>query len=225
MLAGSSGEQPGPARAGRGGLGFIERRYLLALARMSVEQRLAGGSLGIRAWEAPSEDIVREGACFVTIDSGGSLRGCIGTLKAFRPLVEDVIRNAEMSAFEDERFRPLSRAELGSVRFSISVLEEPSPLEAGSAGELLGQIAEGKHGLIVRKGASMATYLPHVWRVHRTKEQFLSNLCLKAGLGSDEWMAPRGMEFLAYLAQEFSELEPVRPASQRFNSSDVKKNS
>ncbi len=205
MRAASPPERPCAAREGRERLGFIERRYLLALARMSVEQRLAGGSLEIGGWEAPSHDVVDEGACFVTIHSGERLRGCIGTLRAFRPLLEDVIRNAEMSAFEDDRFRPLSPSELGSVRFSISVLEEPAPVPALTADELLGRIEAGKHGLIVRKGDRMATYLPFVWSIHRSKESFLSNLCLKAGLAGDGWRSPRELEFVSYEAQEFSE--------------------
>ncbi|HSB46409.1 MAG TPA: AmmeMemoRadiSam system protein A [Candidatus Bilamarchaeum sp.] len=187
-------------------LDFIDRRYLLALARMSVGHQLATGELPqLKQWEAPSPEVAARRACFVTINSSGGLRGCIGSLQAHRPLMFDVIENAAMSAFHDERFPPLEMSELGHVRFSISVLGERSPLRAEAASELLDALEEGRHGLIVRKGACIATYLPYVWRLIPAKEDFLKNLCVKAGLDGDEWREPARMEFFTYEAQEFSE--------------------
>lgn len=187
------------------GLDFIERRYLLALARMSVGSVLELGELpSLRPWEAPSPGVLDSKASFVTINSSGNLRGCIGSLQAHMPLMYDVIGNAARSAFHDGRFPPLSREELGRVRFSVSVLENPEPLKADSSSGLLAAIEEGKHGLIIRKGVRIATYLPYVWRIFPGKEEFLENLCKKAGLGADEWKEP-GMDFFTYEAQEFSE--------------------
>ncbi len=190
-------------------IGFIGRRYLLALSRMAVEHALATGqALRIEPWEAPSPDIMEERACFVTIYAAGKLRGCIGSLEPQRPLVHDAILNALRSAFHDERFQPLTPAELGHVTFSISVLGKPSRLLYSGPEDLMSRLEPGRHGLILSKGASMATYLPHVWRTFPTKAEFLSNLCVKAGLEAGEWKKAEGVDIFAYEAQEFSE----RPA-------------
>ncbi|MEW6722015.1 MAG: AmmeMemoRadiSam system protein A [Candidatus Micrarchaeota archaeon] len=183
---------------------FIGRRYLLALARMSVEGHFSGEIPDVKLWEAPVQEVSEVKACFVTINSSGNLRGCIGSLHAFRPLMHDVMENAINAAFHDERFPPLAERELGAINFSISVIDEPSGLAVRSADELLSKLVEAKHGLIIRKGGAMATYLPHVWRMFPEKEEFLKNLCLKAGLPGDEWRG-QGMEFFTYEAQEFSE--------------------
>ncbi|MFN7991262.1 MAG: AmmeMemoRadiSam system protein A [Candidatus Micrarchaeia archaeon] len=188
------------------GLDFIEKRYLLAVARLAVGHYLASGSPpGFKLWETPSPRIAREKASFVTIYAHASLRGCIGSLQAHRPLIYDVLENAVSSAFHDERFPPLGEAELPHVRFSISILEELVPFRANAGADLLEGIEQGKHGLVIRKGASMATYLPHVWRAFPEKEDFLKNLCIKAGLHGDEWKEPRHMDFFTFEAQEFSE--------------------
>ena len=187
-------------------LGFIERRYLLALARLSVESVFSEGMAPeLKRWEVPSQDIAEERACFVTINTDGDLRGCIGSLKAYRPLVEDVMDNAVSSAFRDQRFPPLRREELPLVSFSISVLGEASRLMASEPDELLAKLEQGRHGLIICKEKNMATYLPYVWRLFPTKADFLKNLCMKAGLEANEWLEPRKMDIFTYEAQEFAE--------------------
>ena len=51
-----------------------------------------------------------------------NLRGCIGSLEAHRPLLEDVKANAYAAAFRDTRFSPLSLAELDYTEVEISLL-------------------------------------------------------------------------------------------------------
>ena len=52
-----------------------------------------------------------QAATFVTLKLRGQLRGCIGTLQAYRPLGEDVYENARAAAFRDPRFAPLNADE------------------------------------------------------------------------------------------------------------------
>ena len=47
-----------------------------------------------------------EGACFVTIEKNGMLRGCIGSIVAHRPLITDLLENTRNAAFNDKRFNP-----------------------------------------------------------------------------------------------------------------------
>ncbi|MEW6036572.1 MAG: AmmeMemoRadiSam system protein A [Candidatus Micrarchaeota archaeon] len=183
----------------------VDKAYLLNIARQSVGYFLERGQkLEIEPGEVPSQRLTENGASFVTLHELGHLRGCIGTLEAHRPLVFDVLENALCSAFEDPRFHPLRRDDLGAVRFSISVLTRPAPLMVKDADDLLERLTH-KHGLIIRKGWNRATYLPAVWEQIPDKRHFLDSLCAKAGLRPDEWKDTAGMEFLTYEADEFSE--------------------
>lgn len=183
-----------------------ESAYLLGVARTTVQGYLERGQRPeIRPQDVPSARMVEERACFVTIYRDGRLRGCIGSLEAQRPLVLDVIENALSSAFEDPRFQPVCKDELPDLRFSISVLGEPRMVVPDGPGDLLEKLVPGRHGLIIQKGANRATFLPAVWEVFDEREEFLSHLCLKAGLRPDEWKETASMKFHFYEAQEFGE--------------------
>ena len=185
-----------------------ERKFLLSLARRSIDHYLKSGSrMDIKPQEVPSKRLSEDGACFVTLYEEGELRGCIGTLEANRPLVMDVIDNALSSAFGDPRFPPLSKEELLKVKISISYLSKPEPFPVKDAKDLLAKLVPGKHGLIIQKGYARATFLPVVWEQLPGKEEFLSHLCEKAGLAPDEWKDTESMEFFVYEAQEFGEDE------------------
>ena len=63
---------------------------------------------------------------FVTLKSGGHLRGCLGTLDWLEDLASEVARFAANAASEDPRFPAVTTSELGDVTVEISVL---GPLE------------------------------------------------------------------------------------------------
>jgi AMMECR1 domain-containing protein len=48
----------------------------------------------------------------VTLHHNEALRGCIGSLQAYRSLIEDISGNAFSAAFQDPRFAPLEEHEL-----------------------------------------------------------------------------------------------------------------
>jgi AmmeMemoRadiSam system protein A len=187
-------------------LGKKERAYLLKLARSAVGFYLKEGKAPeLKPGEVPHRKLVENGACFVTLHHGGKLRGCIGTLEAHRPLVFDVIDNALNAALGDPRFQAVSLEELPDVKFSISVLTAPKRLPVKGSGDLLGKLKPHKDGLTVRCGYACATFLPVVWKEIPAKRDFLSQLCMKAGLAPNAWMDTREMEFYTYEAEEFSE--------------------
>ena len=186
-------------------LGKSEKDFLLSLARKSIGHYFESGKkLKFEDLKVPKK-LLEKGACFVTLHENGELRGCIGSLEARRALAEDVFENALGAAFGDPRFPPLSQNELSKVKISISVLTQPKPLAVKSADDLLKKLVAGKHGLVIRKGYAGATFLPAVWEQLPRKEEFLTHLCMKAGLAKDEWKNAREMRFETYEAREFSE--------------------
>lgn len=127
------------------------------------------------------------GACFVTLHQHGDLRGCIGSLEAHQPLLEDVAHNAFAAAFSDPRFPPLRESELDGLEIEISLLTPATPMTFTSEANLLQQIRQGVDGLVMEEGRRRGTFLPSVWEQLPTKELFLRHLKQKAGLPPDYW--------------------------------------
>jgi AmmeMemoRadiSam system protein A len=164
-----------------------EHILLHRVAREAVEYELQkGGYLPIDTSRYP-RPLREPGASFVTLKKHGELRGCIGSLEAYRPLVEDVARNAYAAAFSDPRFTPLSEAELVDLEFHISVLTPAVPMHFESEADLLTQLQPGIDGLVLEDGIHRGTFLPSVWESLPDAVQFLQHLKMKAGLSPDHW--------------------------------------
>jgi len=157
---------------------------LLRLARAAIAKEL-----GFSAQDLPRVDWLEEpGATFVTLTLHGQLRGCIGSLEAHRPLLDDVRTNAVASAFRDPRFAPLSKQEFADVTIEVSLLSPAEPLRFNSESDALAQLNPGKDGVILEYGRlHRATYLPQVWAQLPEPQEFIDHLKIKAGLPEDFW--------------------------------------
>lgn len=127
------------------------------------------------------------GAAFVTLTIDGALRGCIGSLSAYRPLREDVAGNAVNAAFRDPRFSPLTVDELPRVHVEVSVLSEPESYPFTDRADVLSRLRPGVDGLILEYGTHRGTFLPQVWEQLPTPDEFLAHLVRKAGLPAGWW--------------------------------------
>lgn len=201
-----SGEgQAGEVKGGSiWGLSAEERSLLLQLARQAVEAAARGLPPPSPREEGLPEKLRRPGACFVTLKVHGQLRGCIGTISPKEPLYLAVIRRAQSAATSDPRFPPVTPEEMGDLRIEISLLGEPRPLFGRTPGEILTQIEPARHGVVLRVGASHATFLPQVWEHFPDKIQFMERLSTKAGLSPEGWRWP-GAEISVYEVESFSE--------------------
>jgi AmmeMemoRadiSam system protein A len=147
---------------------------------------------------------------FVTLTIDGQLRGCIGNLTSNEPLTSGVRRNAINAAFHDPRFSPLGASPLGAseldrISIEVSILSEPRPLYYREASDLLKKLRPHIDGVILRKDPASATFLPQVWEQLPQPQDFLTHLCLKAGLASDAWQHSE-LEVSTYQVQYFEEL-------------------
>ncbi len=152
------------------------------------------------------QDDVFQAPCgaFVTLMLGGHLRGCIGSLTAREALVDCVRSNAINAAFNDPRFKPLKPSELERITIEVSVLTVPQPLAYDNVDDLLGKLRPKVDGVTIRKKLASATFLPQVWEQLPKKEDFLSQLCLKAGLSADAWR-DADLDIETYQVQYFEE--------------------
>lgn len=126
---------------------------------------------------------------FVTLEALGThdLRGCIGHIKADRPLGEVIRQVAVSAARSDYRFAPVEPAELADLRIEISVLGEPVLTPTAD----LSRIVIGRDGLLVRRGDAQGLLLPQVATENGMgPEAFLDAACQKAGLKAGSWREP-----------------------------------
>ena len=159
-----------------------QQQTLLSTAKGSIEHGFRTGQ-PLRNVRTEDRVLEREGAAFVTLNRHGQLRGCIGSLQAYRPLIEDVADNAFNAAFRDPRFPPLTPAETEGLTVEISVLTPPEAMTDCTTPEaLLRQLRPFEDGLIIDDGLHRATFLPSVWEQLPDKVQFLTHLMAKAGM-------------------------------------------
>lgn len=158
-------------------------QVLLQLARRSI-----GEALGEAGPATPDLPALREhAATFVTLTQAGELRGCIGSLEAHRPLIDDVRANARAAAFRDPRFPPLTRDELARTRVEVSLLSPAEPLFVTDEADALAHLRPQVDGLILAAGGRRATFLPQVWEQLPEPAVFLARLKQKAGLPAAYW--------------------------------------
>jgi AmmeMemoRadiSam system protein B/AmmeMemoRadiSam system protein A len=171
-----------------------DKKELLSLARRAVELYVREAKVLDSA--TPNPNLQAPRGAFVTLTEGGDLRGCIGFTEPLFPLAETVVRAGIYAATEDPRFRPVSPAELKGLAYEISVL---TPLKKVEDPAL---VQVGKHGLVVAKGGRRGLLLPQVATENRwSREEFLRQTCLKAGLEPDAWR--KGAEIFSFEAIVF----------------------
>lgn len=161
-----------------------EGDVLLKLARGAIARQLGLSALEV---EASMPRLNAPGATFVTLTANGQLRGCIGTLEAYRPLRDDVQHNARAAAFRDPRFLPVTAAEWPQVRVEVSLLSTPEPLPVRDEADLCAKLQPGVDGVIFQAGLRRSTFLPQVWEQLPKPRLFLAHLKEKAGLPADYW--------------------------------------
>ncbi|MDX1698844.1 MAG: AmmeMemoRadiSam system protein A, partial [Thiohalobacterales bacterium] len=158
-----------------------QQQELLDIARESIQEGLQRGQ-PLTVEVDPDSPLASPGASFVTLKLDGQLRGCIGSLEAYRPLIRDVAENAYAAAFQDPRFSPLTYPELDRLDLSLSILTPAERMTFTSQEDLLGQLQPGIDGLILQEDSRRGTFLPSVWESLPQANRFLSHLKLKAGL-------------------------------------------
>lgn len=163
-------------------LSEADQDVLLEITRKSVEAAVRDHKM-YKPAVPEREQLLEERGVFVTITRGSRLRGCVGFLAPLKPLYLMVRDAAVLAAVEDSRFPPVAAAELGELRYEISVL---SPFRHVRD---VCEIRVGRDGLLVRRGRDEGLLLPQVAVTkHWDPTAFLEETCRKAGLPIDAWL-------------------------------------
>lgn len=156
---------------------------LLPIARASIAAELGKS----HAADESAPWLRTPGASFITLNLQQKLRGCIGSLKAHRPLIDDVKANALAAAFRDPRFKPLTAAEYDHIEVEISLLSPLTAIQFTDEASALAQLKPHVHGVIFEYGHHRSTYLPQVWETFTDPALFMATLRQKAGLPPNFW--------------------------------------
>ncbi|MFC1673651.1 AmmeMemoRadiSam system protein A [Pseudomonadota bacterium] len=160
---------------------------MLSLVKRSIQHTLdTGGQMDVDLSTLPAE-LSGDGACFITLNLDGHLRGCIGSPQAHRALGLDLVYNANGSAFHDPRFGPVRREEAERLDIHISVLSPAHPFDFDDEADMLAKLNPGEDGLIIEDLGRRALFLPSVWAQLPEPASFVQHLKAKAGLSTDHW--------------------------------------
>jgi hypothetical protein len=159
-----------------------EKRMLKDIALRSIKDSLEGKPIS-KMSNSQHPALNSKCGAFVSLHKHGHLRGCIGHFGEDVPLHEIVAEMARAAAFEDPRFMPVSKGELGDIDIEISVLTPMRRIQNLDEFEL------HRHGIYIKKGYRSGTFLPQVAdEVNWTKEEFVGHCAQdKAGIGWDGW--------------------------------------
>jgi AmmeMemoRadiSam system protein A len=157
-----------------------EKSFLHKLAREAIESRLLGRPAPTREGETPN--LSEKRGAFVTLKTHDQLRGCIGQIRALRPLSQTIIDMAQAAAFQDPRFPPLTEREFPNLSIEISVLTPFRLIQD------IEEIQVGRHGLYLESGFYSGLLLPQVATEYNwDRRTFLEQTCYKAGLSKGAW--------------------------------------
>ncbi len=188
-------------------ISLTEGTELVRLARIAVETYLQE-SVIIKSERNTSEKAgVFVTLNYITTNRKEYLRGCIGFPLPEKPLYQGVVEAAVAAATEDPRFPPLDIKELDNIIFEISVLTPPQQI-TGSPANYRKEIQIGRDGLILHWRFGSGLLLPQVavefkWGV----EEYLANICYKAGAPPDVWRDPT-TKLYKFQATVFKEAQP-----------------
>lgn len=176
-------------------------KTLIELARKAITLSFDNKTLNLEEYPEFKE----KRGVFVTLKKNGELRGCIGYPRPYYPLNEAITKAAIAAAFEDTRFLKLTKEELKKIEIEVSILTIPKKIVVKKPEDYLKKITIGKDGLIIETNFTSGLLLPQVapeWNWNTL--EFLENLCLKAGLGRNEWKE-LGVTIYSFQAQIFFE--------------------
>lgn len=169
----------------------MRKDILIDIAKKSIEKRFNNSI------KLPKDELLKNNsflsekrATFVTLTLNSELRGCIGSLEATKTLFDDLVNNSYMAAFEDLRFLELSFEEFKKIEIEISILTPPKKVEYKNFEDLKSKIEPNVDGVIIEQNGKRSTFLPQVWDMLPTFDEFFAHLCYKGSFEVDDSFKP-----------------------------------
>lgn len=182
---------------------------IVKLARKAVEKYL-NESVVINADN--SYGLSQKAGVFVTLNYLSNnkeyLRGCVGFPVAEKTLYQSVIEAAIAAATQDPRFEPINKEDVENIIFEVSVLSPPEKIEMQNRKDYKNHIKIGRDGLILKCKYGSGLLLPQVpMELNWDIDEYLANICYKAGAPPDAWLMPESQLF-KFGAIIYKEIKP-----------------
>jgi len=150
------------------------------LARRSLEHIITTGEIMPVPNGLQGELLKKRAGVFVSIHKNGRLRGCVGTIAPnTKNIAHEIVQNAVSAGLSDDRFAPVSAAELPYLEYKVDVLSEPESIDGPD------QLDVKRYGVIVTSGFKRGLLLPNLDGVDTVEEQ-IKIAKNKAGIRDDE---------------------------------------
>jgi len=146
-------------------------------------------------WQPPDPSLAGIGGmpvygAFVSLKRAGHLRGCCGFLGQHVAILSALQHAASRTAVDDHRFPPVSLSELPFLDVEVWLLDQSRPV-AEQGRDRIGAVTIGRHGLQIARNGQSGLLLPGVAVEHGwNSEEFLHQVCIKAGLPPTAWLEP-----------------------------------
>ncbi len=161
--------------------------HLLEVARHAIKYGLSYHNPPFLELEKYPDSIKQEAASFVTLRESNVMRGCVGSVDAHLPLVQDVANHAFAAAFKDSRFASINHIEEPVVHIAISVISDLVRINVDSEEQLVDLIEPLKCGVVLSLGGKKATFLPEVWNDVDGGQEFVIRLKQSLNLPATFW--------------------------------------
>ena len=151
------------------------------LAKLAVETFVRENKIISPPRSLPNDFFKNKAGVFVTIYKNGQLRGCVGTyLPTQENIAKEIISSAVFAA-QDPRFLPITKDELGSLSYEVSILSKPEPIKS------LAELDPKKYGVLVKAASSgkSGLLLPDLEGVDTIEKQ-IAIACQKAGIDPEK---------------------------------------
>ncbi|MBQ8677085.1 MAG: AmmeMemoRadiSam system protein B [Alphaproteobacteria bacterium] len=130
-----------------------------------------------------SDYMFNRGASLITAYFSNNESLSFGSLVGLKAIAADISDNIYRLLMENEALKTKG----GLDAISIELLTDLEEVEYDSLDDLLAQIIPHKDGVVIRSGEREGMLPPASWKNYKTKEEFLTNLKIKAGLSPTYW--------------------------------------
>lgn len=145
----------------------VTKKQLLDVARDAIREEIIDKQLVDRdALLKNNVELDVKRPCFVILNRrhNNNLAGCVGSIQPTIGIIDEVIKNAKLAAFEDKRFKPLEKeSELEALRIEIALVSPLTEVFFEDRKEIMSKFTK-KDGIVLAKDSQLAVFLPDIWQ-------------------------------------------------------------
>jgi len=142
----------------------MSQSLLLSVARQSIVEVLeAKRSINVAELKKSHPLLNEKMATAITLYLGDEIRSHYCSLHPDQSLIDDLIQNAKIAAFESRSYPPITTSEYLHVSLQVSILTPLKILEYTNTDDLISQITLQSDGVVMRCHDKESYLFPDAW--------------------------------------------------------------